>query len=130
MNKKRLFSCMLLLLFAFGLFSLTQKNAEASTKKYVCVTKLTSKKVYYYNLWFEGEIPHTTGKKHSLKLKKTKYYLFKNNDFDADSVPSRCSKKKMKRKISQCKRNRERGFYCMIKIKKKKCVKIEEVYWP
>ena len=120
MSRRRSFKFLLLFLIVFGVFFFAENNSEASTKKYVCVTKLTSKKVYYYNLRYEGEVPYATGRKHSLKLKNTKYYLFKNDDYDADTSPSRCSKKKMKKMISRCKKNGEPGFYCMIKIKRKK----------
>ena len=121
------------LLVFLAIFVLTiaieTKTVNATTKKLVCVTKVTKTRAYYYNVKVKIETPYTVGKRKSIKLKKTKYYLMP-DDGDADSVARRCSKKKFIKTIARWKRYGNKGFYGEMVVKNKRCIKIIDLYWP
>lgn len=93
------------------------------------LTKVINNRVYYYDAKVKIETPYTIGKKKSMKLKNTKYYL-RPKDGDADAVAKRCSKKKFKKAIKSWKQYGNKGFFGEMVVKNHRCVKIRDLYWP
>lgn len=130
--KKRHFILIAILFVAiFSIVGYKVPVSAASLGKVVCVNKIKGKYVYYNNCNVNIETPEIKGVLKKAKItKKTKYYCYLNDDFDATTEVPRVSKKTFINAIKDAKIWNAEGFYVFGKFKKGKCTKLMEPYWP